>query len=183
MIELKNVSFRYPLSDTESLKNFSLSIKKGECVLLCGRSGCGKTTVTKLVNGIIPYLADGDKTGNVMIKGTPIGEIPMYQLSKITGSVFQNPKSQFFNLDTDSELVFALENQGIPTEKIRARLEEVTEKLGIFKLRNRGKRNAYIREKNFFPWMMKKEQRWVCGGCGICHRRRMCRRRKERNPA
>lgn len=137
MIELKNVSFRYPLSDTASLKDFSLSVKKGECVLLCGRSGCGKTTVTKLVNGIIPYLADGDKTGSVTIKGTPVGEIPMYQLSKITGSVFQNPKSQFFNLDTDSELVFALENQGIPTEKIRKRLEEVTEKLGIFNLRNR----------------------------------------------
>jgi len=106
-------------------------------VLLCGKSGCGKTTVTKLVNGMIPYLSSGDKKGSVTLNGRNVEEIPMYELSKIIGSVFQNPKSQFFNLDTDSELVFALENQGIPVEVIKSRLEEVTEELGIQKLRHR----------------------------------------------
>ncbi len=137
MIELKNISFQYFGSDTATLKDFSLHIKKGECVLLCGKSGCGKTTVTKLVNGMIPYLSSGDKKGSVTLNGRNVEEIPMYELSKIIGSVFQNPKSQFFNLDTDSELVFALENQGIPVEVIKSRLEEVTEELGIQKLRHR----------------------------------------------
>lgn len=137
MIELQNVSFRYNENKAESVKDFSLKIQKGECVLLCGKSGCGKTTVTKLVNGIIPYLSNGEKSGMVILNGEKIEDIPMYKLSQIIGSVFQNPKSQFFNLDTDSELVFALENQGISVDIIKKRLEEATEKFGISHLRNR----------------------------------------------
>lgn len=137
LIELDNVSYQYKGSDTTNLNNFSLTIQKGECVLLCGKSGCGKTTVTKLVNGIIPYLSNGEKQGLVTLNNQNIENIPMYKLSQIVGSVFQNPKSQFFNLDTDSELTFALENQGLPVDKIKERLEEVTNKLAIHHLRKR----------------------------------------------
>ena len=106
MIELKDVSFQYENSDKESVSHINIFVDKGECILLCGKSGCGKTTVTKLINGLIPHMASGKKEGSAYIKGVSVGEIPMYQLSKTVGSVFQNPKSQFFNLDTDSELTF-----------------------------------------------------------------------------
>lgn len=137
MIELYNVSYQYNGSDTLNLNNFSLTIPKGECVLLCGKSGCGKSTVTKLVNGIIPYLSNGKKNGLVTLNNQKIEEIPMYKIAQMVGTVFQNPKSQFFNLDTDSELAFALENQGFPIDEIKKRLEEITNKLHIRHLRNR----------------------------------------------
>lgn len=82
-------------------------------------------------------MASGKKEGSAYIKGVSVDEIPMYQLSKTVGSVFQNPKSQFFNLDTDSELTFAVENQGLSEDEINQRLEEVTESLKIGHLRNR----------------------------------------------
>ena len=137
MIELKDVSFQYENSDKESVSHINMSVDKGECILLCGKSGCGKTTVTKLINGLIPHMASGKKEGSAYIKGVSVDEIPMYQLSKTVGSVFQNPKSQFFNLDTDSELTFAVENQGLSEDEINQRLEEVTESLKIGHLRNR----------------------------------------------
>ena len=137
MIELKDVSFQYENSDKESISHINMSVNKGECILLCGKSGCGKTTVTKLINGLIPHMASGKKEGSAYIKGVSVDEIPMYQLSKTVGSVFQNPKSQFFNLDTDSELTFAVENQGLYEDEINQRLEEVTESLKIGHLRNR----------------------------------------------
>ena len=123
--------------DKESVSHINMSVDKGECILLCGKSGCGKTTVTKLINGLIPHMASGKKEGSAYIKGVSVDGIPMYQLSKTVGSVFQNPKSQFFNLDTDSELTFAVENQGLSEDEINQRLEEVTESLKIGHLRNR----------------------------------------------
>lgn len=137
MIELRDVSFQYENSDKDSVSHIHLSIEKGECVLLCGKSGCGKTTITKLINGLIPHMVQGKKEGAAYIKGQPVDDIPMYQLSQTIGSVFQNPKSQFFNLDTDSELTFAVENQGLPASEIHQRLEEITERLHIAHLRNR----------------------------------------------
>ena len=57
MIELKDVSFQYENSDKESISHINMSVNKGECILLCGKNGCGKTTVTKLINGLIPHMA------------------------------------------------------------------------------------------------------------------------------
>lgn len=137
MIELRDVSFRYENSDNASLSHLNLSITQGECILLCGKSGCGKTTITKLINGLIPHMVLGKKEGGVYIKGKCVDAIPMYELSQIVGSVFQNPKSQFFNLDTDSELTFAIENQALPAKEIKQRLVNITEKLKIGSLRKR----------------------------------------------
>ena len=67
MIELKQVSYSYLGETRGNLKKIDLSIKKGECVLLCGRSGCGKTTITRLVNGLIPNFFDGELTGNIVV--------------------------------------------------------------------------------------------------------------------
>lgn len=137
MIEVTDVSFTYAGAEA-GLHNVSFSIQSGECVLLCGESGCGKTTVTKLVNGLIPYFTEGcTLRGNVTVQGLSVKDTEPYALAKRVGSVFQNSKSQFFNLDTDSELAFGLENQGAPPELIRRRTEEAIQKLHIEDLMGR----------------------------------------------
>lgn len=137
MISLEQVSFGYEESQ-EILSGISTSIAPGECVLLCGASGCGKTTVTKLINGLIPAFTPGCRLdGRVNVDGLDPQRTPMYELARQVGSVFQNPKSQFFNLDTDSEVAFGLENEGRPPEEIRRRVSETMKALHINELQGR----------------------------------------------
>ncbi|QIB70410.1 ABC transporter ATP-binding protein [Aminipila butyrica] len=125
MVRLKKVSYCYEGSEKPSLCACSLNVSKGEFVLLCGKSGCGKTTLTKLLNGIIPSQTEGMLSGHVYIDKQDITEQPIWKTSLSVGSVFQNPKTQFFNLDTTSELVFGIENMGLPQEQMASRLEHV----------------------------------------------------------
>ncbi|EPY6470422.1 ABC transporter ATP-binding protein [Clostridium sporogenes] len=137
MIHIKNVSFKYSEGEDYQLKNINLHIKPGECVLLCGKSGCGKTTVTKLINGLIPHFIKGEFEGKVISAGMDVENTKMYQLSSKIGSVFQNPKSQFFNIDSDSELAFCLENDGREPEYIKKRVSDTINDLQIEKLVSR----------------------------------------------
>jgi len=131
MITMDHVSFGYGESQ-ETLSQVSMAVAPGECVLLCGASGCGKTTVTKLINGLIPAFIPGCRLeGRVEVDGADPAKTPMYELARKVGSVFQNPKSQFFNLDTDSELAFGLENEGRPPEEIRSRVKDTVEALHL----------------------------------------------------
>ena len=137
MISIDRVSFGYGEAQ-ETLSQVSAAIAPGECVLLCGASGCGKTTVTKLINGLIPAFTPGCRLeGRVEVDGLDPGTTPMYELARKVGSVFQNPKSQFFNLDTDSELAFGLENEGRPPEEIRKRVADTVDALHLQELQAR----------------------------------------------
>ena len=131
MIEFKNVSFTYEGTGEGKIKNLNFTIQTGECVVLTGRSGCGKTTVTRVINGLIPEFFSGDLTGQVMVNGEDIGEKELYEIAKNTGSVFQNPKTQFFNTDTDGEIAFGMENGGVPERKMRERVKSTAEDLKI----------------------------------------------------
>lgn len=137
MIELKNVSFSYQGQEHGGLHNVTLNIKQGECVLLCGRSGCGKTTITRLINGLIPYFYPGELTGEVLMDGKAISDLPMYQVAAKVGSVFQNPRTQFFNVDTDSEIAFGIENESRPLAELTQRVAQTAKELHIEKLRGR----------------------------------------------
>ena len=137
MIEFENVSFSYEGQKHDSLHGISLKIADGECVLFCGRSGCGKTTVTRLVNGLIPQFYQGELQGRVLVDGQEISNLPMYQIAAKVGSVFQNPRTQFFNVDTDSEIAFGIENEARPVKELEERVEQTTKDLHIEKLRNR----------------------------------------------
>lgn len=132
MITFQDVSFRYKDSEqAQSLKNVSFHIAPGEVVLLCGRSGCGKTTITRLINGLIPHFYEGNVTGGVTVAGQDVLAQPITKTAQSVGSVFQNPRSQFFNVDSTSEIVFGCENMGWSFEMIDARLQEV---VGAFAL-------------------------------------------------
>jgi len=137
LIEFENVSFSYTGQEHGGLHDINLKISDGECVLFCGRSGCGKTTITRLVNGLIPQFYQGDIHGRVLVDGQEISNIPMYQIAAKVGSVFQNPRTQFFNVDTDSEIAFGIENEARPPQELIERVEQTADDLRIQKLRNR----------------------------------------------
>lgn len=137
MIQFENVSFSYAGNNQEGLENINITIAAGECILLCGRSGCGKTTFTRMINGLIPYFFRGDLTGRVLVDSMEISETPMYQIAEKVGAVFQNPRTQFFNTDTDSEIAFGIENASLPTIELRSRVTQVEKDLKIESLSNR----------------------------------------------
>lgn len=131
MIRIDDVSFQYE-ENQRTLSHINMEIKQGECILFCGESGCGKTTVIKLINGLIPHFVEGGiLKGETEVNGMKVTQTEMYQLAQHVGSVFQNPKSQFFNIDSDSEIVFGLENAGIAPEQIQERLDETVSALHI----------------------------------------------------
>jgi energy-coupling factor transport system ATP-binding protein len=132
LLEIENISFSYENNrDAQNLTDVNLKINDGEVVLLCGESGCGKTTVTRFLNGLIPNFFDGKREGNVYLGNDLIGEMPIYEISKHIGSVFQNPKTQFFNVDTTSELVFGCENLSMDVDEIKKRLDRVVDDFNI----------------------------------------------------
>lgn len=137
MIEFQDVSFSYPDGAEGGLKNISLTIPDGQCVLLCGRSGCGKTTLTRLINGLIPQFFAGELSGKVLLDGKNLADLPMYRIAEKVGSVFQNPRTQFFNVDTDSEIAFGMENEAVPQERMERRVAETARALRIENLLGR----------------------------------------------
>lgn len=137
MISLKNVSFSYDGQETNGLHNISFEIPRGQCVLLCGESGCGKTTITRLINGLIPHFFNGELSGEVSVCGLDVIKTDIANISDHVGSVFQNPRTQFFNTDTDSEIVFGLENRALPPEELKKSLEKTSKELNLSALRKR----------------------------------------------
>ena len=133
MIKIKDVSFSYPSKDGNAtcLKNINIEINKGEVIVLCGESGCGKTSLTRLINGLIPNFYEGEMTGEVTVLDQNVSNQPLDITSKIVGSIFQNPRSQFFNIDTTGEVVFGCENQALKKDETLNRLKKVT---NLFKL-------------------------------------------------
>jgi energy-coupling factor transport system ATP-binding protein len=132
MIELMNVSFAYQNAVRDGgLTNVSLRIRRGECVLLCGESGCGKTTITRLINGLIPHFYEGNLQGEILAAGKSVPHIPLYEMAGIVGTVFQNPRSQFFNVDTTGEIAFGPENLGLPEAEILSRVNTAADEMNV----------------------------------------------------
>jgi energy-coupling factor transport system ATP-binding protein len=131
-ITLKNISFSYSDSlDDAILKNLNLEIHSGECVVLAGESGCGKTTISKLINGLIPHYHSGTMEGDVLLGDCNTADMTLTEISKVVGSVFQNPRSQFFNIDTDSEIAFGCENGGMEPAEILKRMERIVKEFHL----------------------------------------------------
>lgn len=138
MIEFKNVSFSYDATpEIKSLKDFSLAVRNGECVLITGASGCGKSTLLRLLNGLIPEFYSGKTEGSIYIDGEDIQKDRIEDKAGIIGTVFQNPRSQFFNVDTTSELAFGLENLAFPEQEILNRISRTVRNFHIKPLMDR----------------------------------------------
>lgn len=137
IVEIQNVTQRYKGAERPSLQDVSLSVKRGETVLLCGVSGSGKTSVIRLINGLIPHYYSGEMTGSVTVQGRDIAKVELYELAGVVGTVFQNPRSQFFSVDTDGEIVFGPENIGLSPREILRRKQRIVEQLKLWPLLGR----------------------------------------------
>lgn len=144
MIEFKNVTFAYRSVNAQGetiskngIKNLNLTIRKGEFIVLTGGSGCGKTTITRLINGLIPHYYKGELSGEITIDGRSVPDTTIFETAKKVGSVFQNPRSQFFNVNTTDEIAFAAENQSRDPLLIKNLIKETAELMQIEKLLDR----------------------------------------------
>jgi len=158
MIEIRNVSFTYAGSEQGmSLKNISIVIPKGKVTVLCGRSGCGKTTMARLINGLVPYFYKGEIIGDILIDGESVIKKNVQQRAGMVGSVFQNPRSQFFNVDSTSELVFGCENMEFSREEMDKQLCSTTQLFEIEGLVN----------KNLFKMSGGEKQKIACASVSM----------------
>ena len=136
-VQLEDVSYTYPGATQPTLRSVSLEVPAGQCVVVTGPSGCGKTTLSRLVNGLVPHVYAGEVTGRVRVGGTEVAAWTPDELGVRVGSVFQNPRSQFVNLDVASEIAFGCENLGLSRAEIVERVEEAAAALGIRPLLDR----------------------------------------------
>ena len=139
-ISSQNVSFKYLHNDTPFLKSINLEIQPGECILICGESGSGKTSFSRLLNGISPNYIEGDLEGDLNTFELKAGVSDIEEYVPVVGSVFQNPKTQHFAVDTTSELAFPLENTGAKPDFIRTQIEE---KASAFEINHLLDRNIF----------------------------------------
>ncbi|MDR0388079.1 MAG: ABC transporter ATP-binding protein [Treponema sp.] len=144
MIELRGVCFSYAsdvIHDDGTarepiLRDINLRIETGECVVLTGRSGNGKTTLTRVINGLAPSYYGGTLTGSVLIDGKPLCGMASWERARIIGNVFQDPQSQFFSGELADEVAFACENLGFPLAEIRRRTDDVIRDMNLEYLRH-----------------------------------------------
>ena len=134
MLEFKDVSFTYKNSNNKVLDRVNFKINKGECILLTGVSGSGKSTLIHLMNGLIPTLYEGQLEGEMLFKNKDLKDIESYDISKNIGYVSQDPRGHFFTTNTTSELVFSMENYGIPLNEMKKKYSELVNLLELEKL-------------------------------------------------
>ncbi len=134
---VENLFFRYRSREELALKDISLSISPGEVVLLAGASGCGKTTLMRCINGLIPRTYHGELHGDIRIFDQPVKEMSMPELSQAVGTLLQDPERQIVGSHVLNEVAFGLENLAIPRESILERADNTLRFLGIEDLKDR----------------------------------------------
>lgn len=132
-----SINFKYDSTNQQSLKNFSGSIDSGECIALIGASGCGKSTILRCLNGMIPEFYDGDFKGYVLLNNENINNLSVSEIGKDISFVFQDPRTQFFTLNSNTEVAFGLENFGFDSKDIREKVDEAFTRFNLNHLRNR----------------------------------------------
>lgn len=129
LLHIENLTFRYPKAEREALRDITLDIGRGEFIVICGRSGCGKTTLLKLLKKeLAPF---GEKSGRIVYDGVGQEELDERRSAGEIGYVLQNPDNQIVTDKVWHELAFGLENLGVPAEVIRRRVGEMASYFGI----------------------------------------------------
>ncbi len=137
MISIKDVSFTYAGASAPALSNINLQVEDGDFVGIIGESGAGKTTLGHIINGIVPHYYKGDYFGRVEVNGMDTFEVALTDLSQAVGTVSQDIDNQMVAGVVEDEVLYGLENFGVPFEEIEARLAGALESVGISDLRQR----------------------------------------------
>jgi energy-coupling factor transporter ATP-binding protein EcfA2 len=136
IVRAEQAAYRYP-QNNHGLKATSLAVEPGERLLIAGPSGCGKSTLARCLTGLIPHLYHGTLEGQVWLDGLRTTDSPLWQLAERAGLVFQNPAAQMLAHSVEEEVIFGLENLGLPRETIRQRLEKALSLFGLEGMRHR----------------------------------------------
>lgn len=131
VIDAKIKEFKYEDSEEIVLKDINISIKEGELIVITGPSGCGKTTLSRILNGLIPYHYEGRLEGEVKILGKKISQYKKGELAKYIGNVFQNPSDQFFATIADEEVAIVGENLGMKNNLLEEKVNCAFKKMNI----------------------------------------------------
>lgn len=137
MIEFKNVSYTYANTQTPAVSDINFTVASGELKLVTGASGCGKTTLMRLANGLCPQIYGGRLEGSVTVAGLNVSETPVADLSEVIGTLFQDPEEQFFALNAGDEIAFALRSRSFAPKDVLERTLKAARKLGIEELLTR----------------------------------------------
>ena len=136
-IIIKDLSFRYHSRSEFALKKVSFSVNAGEVLLIAGSSGCGKTTLMRCINGLIPNAYQGDVEGDITLFGQSVFEMEMAQISQTVGTILQDPERQILGTYVLNDVAFGLESLGLPREEIFPRVDQALDHMGILHLRDR----------------------------------------------
>ncbi len=132
-----NLSFQYRTRPELAIENITFELKPGEMLLIAGSSGCGKTTLARCINGLIPRSYGGKREGEVRLHGKDVAGIPLAEISQIVGTLLQDPERQIVASNVYNEIAFGPENLGLPREEIVERIEMAIQRLGLEDLRAR----------------------------------------------
>lgn len=134
---VENLSFRYHSRPDFAIQDVSFELRRGEILLVAGASGCGKTTLARCINGLIPRSYKGQRRGSVLLYGQEVSQMSLVQISQMVGTLLQDPERQIVASQVQAEIAFGPENLGLPVDEIEQRIEEVMARLKIEHLRHR----------------------------------------------
>lgn len=134
---VEGLSFRYRSREQPAIQEITLTLEPAQVVLLAGASGCGKTTLIRCINGLIPRSYKGDLTGKVLLQGQEVSNLPLARISQLVGTVLQDPERQILGSIVMNEVAFGLENLGWQRDEIRSVVDETLTRLNIQHLRER----------------------------------------------
>lgn len=130
-IKVENLSFQYYSRDEPAIREISFEVPKGELLLIAGASGCGKTTLSRCINGLIPRSYHGEMTGSVYLNGKDIMQMSLVDISQSVGTLLQDPERQIVASKVFNEIAFGPENLGIPRDVIISRINNIAQQLRI----------------------------------------------------
>ena len=131
IIQFDHFSFQYDAQAEPTLRDVTLSIRKGEKVLICGPSGCGKSTLAHCINGLIPFSYDGTCSGSLRIDGRESRELGIFAISRTVGTVLQDTSAQFVGLTVAEDIAFALENDCVGEPELHDRVAKTAALVGL----------------------------------------------------
>jgi energy-coupling factor transporter ATPase len=137
VIETTDLTYTYPGATKPSIKEVSITMNKGDFVILTGPSGCGKTTLCRCFNGLIPHFYNGNLEGKIEVADLNVADHKIHELASHVGLVFQNPENQLFALSVEKDVAFGLENFAMPRDEMRKRVDWALQMAGINELGER----------------------------------------------